>query len=74
MNRDIILDIVNIVYIVMLVEYVIHQIKNKKQFIMKENNSPLENIKDEYEMLLQRQRLQQNKWIKRLCNKTLNIK
>ena len=30
MNRDIILDIVNIVYIVMLVEYVIHQIKNKK--------------------------------------------
>jgi hypothetical protein len=41
---------------------------------MKENNSPLENIKDEYEMLLQRQRLQQNKWIKRLCNKTLNIK
>lgn len=30
MNRDIILGIVNIVYIVMLVEYVIHQIKNKK--------------------------------------------
>lgn len=38
---------------------------------MKENNSPLENTKDEYKMILQRQRLQQNKWIKRLCNKTL---
>ena len=74
MNKDIVITIVVIVYTVMLVEYVIHQIKNKKQFIMKENNSPLENIKDEYEMLLQRQRLQQNKWIKRLCNKTLNIK
>jgi hypothetical protein len=41
---------------------------------MKENNSPLENIKDEYEMLLQRQRLQQNKWIKRLFNKISNVK
>ncbi len=33
---------------------------------MKENNSPLENVKDEHEMLLQRQRMQQNKWIKSL--------
>lgn len=33
---------------------------------MKENNSPLENTKDEYKMILQRQKLQQNKWIKRL--------
>lgn len=31
---------------------------------MKENNSPLENTKDEYKMILQRQKLQQNKWIK----------
>lgn len=37
---------------------------------MKENNSPLENLKDEYKMLLLRDRIQQNKWIKRLCNKT----
>lgn len=37
---------------------------------MKENNSPLENLKDEYEMLLLRDRIQQNKRIKRLCNKT----
>lgn len=35
---------------------------------MKENNSPLENIKDEYEMLLQRQRIYQNKCIKSLKN------
>ena len=35
---------------------------------MEENNSPLENIKDEYEMLLQRQRIHQNKWIKSLKN------
>ena len=40
---------------------------------MKENNSPLENTKDEYKMILQRQRLQQNKWIKRLGNKMLNM-
>ena len=40
---------------------------------MKENNSPLENTKDEYKMILQRQRLQQNKWIKCLGNKMLNI-
>lgn len=40
---------------------------------MKENNSPLENLKDEYKMLLQRQRLQQNKWIKCLGNKMLNM-
>ena len=32
---------------------------------MKENNT-LENTKDEYKMILQRQKLQQNKWIKRL--------
>lgn len=31
---------------------------------MKENNSSLENTKDEYKMILQRQKLQQNKWIK----------
>lgn len=31
-----------------------------------ENNSPLENDKDEYEMLLQKQSIQQNKWIKSL--------
>ena len=31
-----------------------------------ENNSPLENVKDEYEMLLQKQSIQQNKWIKSL--------
>ena len=29
-----------------------------------ENNSPLEKVKDEYEMLLQRQRIQHNKWLK----------
>lgn len=40
---------------------------------MKENNSPLENTKDEYKMTLQRQRLQQNKWIKCLDNKILNM-
>ncbi len=33
---------------------------------MKENNSPLENIKDEYEKLLQKQKIQKNKWIKPL--------
>ena len=32
---------------------------------MKENNSPLENDKDDYEMFLQRQKIQQNKWIKK---------
>ena len=31
MNKDIIITIVVIVYVVMLVEYVIHQIKNKKK-------------------------------------------
>lgn len=31
-----------------------------------ENNSPLENVKDEHEMLLQKQSIQQNKWIKSL--------
>ena len=31
MNQDIIITIVVIAYIVMLVEYVIHQIKNKKK-------------------------------------------
>lgn len=41
---------------------------------MKENNSPLENLKDEYKILLLRYRIQQNKWIKRLYNKILNIK
>ena len=41
---------------------------------MKENNSPLENTKNEYKMFLLRDRIQQNKWIKRLCNKILNIK
>ena len=41
---------------------------------MKENNSLLENLKDEHKMLLLRDRIQQNKWIKRLYNKTLNIK
>jgi hypothetical protein len=33
---------------------------------MKENNSPLENIKDEYEKFLQKQKIQKNKWIKNL--------
>ena len=37
---------------------------------MKENNSPLENLKDEHKMVLLRDRIRQNKWIKRLCNKT----
>ena len=37
---------------------------------MKENNSLLENLKDEHKMLLLRDKIQQNKWIKRLCNKT----
>ena len=32
---------------------------------MKENNSPLENLKDEYKMFLLRDKIQQNKWIKR---------
>lgn len=40
---------------------------------MKEN-SPLENLKDEHEMLSLRDRIRQNKWIKRLRNKTLSIK
>lgn len=34
--------------------------------IMKENNSPLENVNGEHKMLLQRQKMQQNKWIKSL--------
>lgn len=37
---------------------------------MKENNSPLENLKDEHKMVLLRDRIRQNKWIKRLCDKT----
>ena len=37
---------------------------------MKENNSPLENLKNEYKMLLLRYRIRQNKWIKRLYDKT----
>lgn len=41
---------------------------------MKENNSPLGNLKDEYKMLLLRDKILQNKWIKRLRNKTLSIK
>lgn len=41
---------------------------------MKENNSPLENLKDEYKMLLLRDKIQQNKWIKHLYNKILSIK
>lgn len=41
---------------------------------MKENNSPLGNLKDEYKMLLLRNRIQQNKWIKHLYNKILSIK
>ena len=36
---------------------------------MKENNSPLENLKDEYKTFLLRDRIQQNKWIKRLYKK-----
>ena len=40
---------------------------------MKENNSPLENLKDEYKMLLLRDRIRQNKWIKRLGNKMSNM-
>lgn len=40
---------------------------------MKENNSPLENLEDKYKMLLLRDRIQQNKRIKRLCNKTLYV-
>lgn len=32
---------------------------------MKENNSPLENLKDEYKMFLLRDKIQQNKLIKR---------
>lgn len=41
---------------------------------MKENNSPLENLKDEYKMLLLRDRIRKNKWIKRLYDKTLSIR
>lgn len=41
---------------------------------MKENNSPFENLKDEYKMILLRDRIQQNKYIKRLYNKILSIK
>ena len=41
---------------------------------MKENNSPLENLKDEYKMLLFRDRIRQNKWIKCLRDKILSIK
>lgn len=36
---------------------------------MKENNSPFENLKDEYKMVLLRDRIQQNKWIKHLRDK-----
>ena len=36
---------------------------------MKENNSLLENIKDEHKLLLLRDKIRQNKWIKRLSNK-----
>ena len=46
----------------------------KIEISMKENNSPLENLKDEYKILLLRDIIQQNKRIKRLCNKTLSIK
>ena len=35
---------------------------------MKENNSPFENIKDEYKMLFTRQKIQLNKWLKSLRN------
>lgn len=35
---------------------------------MKENNSPIENFKEEYDMFLQRQRMQQNKRNKGLTN------
>jgi len=41
---------------------------------MKENNSPLENIKDEHKLLLLRDKIRQNKWIKHLSNKGLSIK
>lgn len=41
---------------------------------MKENNSPLENLEDEHKILLLRDRIHQNKWIKRLYNKTSSIK
>ena len=41
---------------------------------MKENNSPFENLKNEHKMLLLRDRILQNKWIKCLCNKILSIK
>ena len=40
---------------------------------MKENNSPLENLKDEHKMLMLRDRIRQNKWIKCLGNKMLNM-
>lgn len=46
----------------------------KVEITMKENNSPLENLKDEYKMFLLRNRIRQNKWIKRLCNKILSVK
>ena len=35
---------------------------------MNENNSLLENAKNEHKMHLQRQKIQQNKWIKSLKN------
>ena len=41
---------------------------------MKENNSPLENTKDEYKLFLLRDKIRQNKWIKHLSDKGLNIK
>lgn len=41
---------------------------------MKENNSPLENLKDEHKMFLLRDKIRQNKWIKRLCDNILIIK
>ena len=36
---------------------------------VKENNSPFENLKDEYKMLLLRDRIRQNKRIKRVTEK-----
>lgn len=41
---------------------------------MKENNSPLENLKDKYKMVLLRDKIRQNKWIKRLYNKNYDTR
>lgn len=41
---------------------------------MKGNNSPLENLKDEHKMYLLRDKIQQNRWVKRLYKKALTIK